>query len=175
MEKGKIIPVGDKELLFTEIDESNSKEVLELFQVCGDFFKLIGGEVPSETEDYFKDLPPGKTYDEKHLIGVFDDKKLVAAIDIVEDYPKDKEWIIGLLIIHPAYRRMGIGSKIDEVLGEIVVENRGKFLRVGIQEQNKEALKFWLSRGYEEKFTSDPMKIGQLESRVVVMNKKINA
>ena len=175
MEKGKMIPVGDKELLFTEIDETNSVEVLELFQACSEFFELIGGEVPSETDDYFKDLPPGKTYDEKHLIGVFDQKKLVAAIDIVEDYPKDKEWIIGLLVIHPDYRRMGLGSKIDEVLGEIVLENRGKFLRVGVQEQNQDALKFWFSQGYEEKFTSEPMLIGKLESRIVVMNRKINA
>ncbi len=170
---GQLIPVGDKEFLFKEIDESFSAQVLELFQACSEYFELIGGETPADTDHYFKDIPPNKDYDEKHLIGVFDGEKLVAAIDIVEDYPRDKEWIIGLLVIHPDYRRMGLGSKVDEVLGAIVVENRGKFLRVGVQEQNKDGYNFWFHQGYEEKFTSDPMLIGKLESRVIVMNKKL--
>lgn len=170
---GQMIPVGDKEYLFKEIDESYSEDVLGLFQLCGDFFNLVGGQVPTDTEDYFNELPPGKDREEKHLIGIFDGKKLVAAVDIVENYPRDKEWIIGLLVVHPAYRRQGLGSKIDEILGDIVVENRGKFLRIGVQLQNKEALKFWFNQGYEEKFTSDPILVGQLESKMVVMNEKL--
>jgi len=168
-----MIPVGDKEYLFKEIDESYAPQTLKLFNACGEFFELVGGEVPQNTDHFFKDIPPNKEYDEKHLIGVFDGERIIAAIDIVEDYPRDKEWIIGLLVIHPDYRRLGLGAKITEVLGEIVVENRGKYLRVGIQEQNKVGYDFWFNQGFEEKFTSDPMLLGKIESRIIVMNKKL--
>jgi GNAT superfamily N-acetyltransferase len=173
MALGQMIPVGDKEFLFKEIDESYAPQTLELFKACSEFFELVGGETPEDTDHFFKDIPPNKDYDEKHLIAVFDGDKMIAAIDIVEDYPRDKEWIIGLLVIHPDYRRMGIGGKIDEVLGEIVLENRGKFLRVGVQEQNKDGYTFWFNQGYEEKYTSDPILLGKIESRIIVMNKKL--
>ena len=173
MALGKMIPVGDSEFLFKEIDESFEPQTLELFQSCDAFFNLINGEVPMDAYDFFRDLPPGKTYDDKHLIGVFDEERLIGAIDIVEDYPRDKEWIIGFVVVHPDYRRRGLGSKIFEVLGEIVKENRGTYLRVGVQIQNEAGLKFWYHCGFEEKFTSEPMLIGKLESRVVVMNRKL--
>lgn len=174
MALGQMIPVGDRDFLFKEIDESFEPQTLELFQACGDFFSLTSGEVPIDAHDFFKDLPPGKSYDEKHLIGVFDDEKLVGAIDIVEDYPREKEWIIGFVLVHPDYRRQGLGTKIFEILGEIVKENRGKYLRVGVQIQNEAGLKFWYDCGFEEKFTSDPILMGKLESRVVVLNRKLD-
>lgn len=170
---GQLIPVGEKEFLFKEMDESFASQVLSLFQDCHEYFELISGETPEDTDDYFNGLPPNKDYDEKHCIGVFEGETLIAAIDIVEDYPKDKEWIIGLLVLHPSYRGLGLGSKIEEVLAEIVVENRGKFLRLGVQVQNEMGLKFWKKLGYEEKFTSEPMLIGKLESPVVVMSRKV--
>ncbi len=171
---GQLIPVGEKKFLFKEIDESFSPQVLELFQASSEYFELISGETPEDTDDYFKALPPDKDYDEKHCIGVFDGDNLIAAIDIVENYPKDKEWIIGLLVIHPSYRGLGLGKKTEEILAAIVVENRGKFLRVGVQLQNEDGLNFWKKLGYEEKFTSEPMLIGKLESPIVVMNRKVN-
>lgn len=172
---GQLIPVGDKEFLFKEIDETFAPQVLNLFQACHEYFELISGEIPEDAEDYFNSLPPNKEYDEKHCIGVFDGEILIAAIDLVENYPKDKEWIIGLLVIHPDFRGIGLGRKIEEVLAAIVVENRGKFLRLGVQVQNEEGLKFWKRLGYEEKFTSDPLLNGKLESPVVVMTRKLEA
>ena len=169
----QLIYAGDKEFLFNEIDETFEVQVIELFKSCSDFFELIGGVSSMDTDHYFKDIPPGKVYDEKHLIGVFDDARLIAAIDIVENYPKDKEWIIGLLVIHPDYRQLGLGRKIDEVLGKIVVENRGRFLRVGVQEHNEIGLKFWHNLGYQKKSITKPMLIGKLKSCVVVMDKRL--
>lgn len=174
MAVGQMIPLGTKEYLFKEIDESFAPEVLELFKACKEYFELISGEVPQDTDDFFKEIPPNKDFDDKHLIGVFDGDKIIAAIDLVEDYPRDKEWIIGLLVIHPDYRRLGLGRKIEEVIAAIVRENRGKFLRIGVQEQNTAGLEFWKSLGYQEKSVVEGMLIGKLESRVFVMNRKLN-
>lgn len=157
-------------IFLKEIDNNFDKDLLKLFENCRDYFELVEGEVPKDTDDFFLSLPPNKNISDKINLGIFKDKKFIGAIDIIKNYPKEKEWIIGLMIIDMNYRKSGFGKKAHKLI-EVLAKEQGAYkLRIGVAEQNTLARNFWEELGYKIMKINEPMKIGNKESRVIVMN-----
>ena len=88
----------------------------------------------------------------------------------VADFPEKGEWIIGLLLIHPNARGMGLGRAMHNEIKKFVKNQGGKKLRIGVMEQNVDALVFWSKIGYKQTKITETRKFGIKESKVVVMN-----
>jgi GNAT superfamily N-acetyltransferase len=137
------------------------------------FFPFNRSVVPINCDSFFYDLPPEKTLKDKYSYGVFENSSLIAAIDVVSDYPEKGEWIIGLLLIHPKARNIGLGKRIHDIVKKVAKNKGAEKLRIGVVKQNINALTYWNKIGYKQIEIIPPKKIGIIESKVVVMNYKL--
>lgn len=157
-------------IFLKEINNSFDKDLLKLFENCKDYFELVEGEVPKNTDDFFLSLPPNKNMNDKINLGIFKDEDLIGAIDIIKNYPEEKEWIIGLMIIDINYRKSGFGEKAHKLIEHLAKKQGAYKLRIGVAEQNILAKNFWEKLGYRTIKITESMKIGNKKSRVIVMN-----
>ena len=51
---------GSMSIFLKEIDNSFDKDLLKLFENCKDYFELVEGEVPKNTDDFFLSLQIGR-------------------------------------------------------------------------------------------------------------------
>lgn len=132
--------------------EEHFEQVYELCLKCSDYFILHDGIGPDEEDarEVFNSLPPGNTYDDKFILGVFGlNKELAGLAEIVKDYPIRDSWIIGLMFIDPALRKQGIGRILHGEIECLARSSGADTLRLGAVEENKDGVRFWKSLGYE--------------------------
>jgi len=170
MQEQKLIILNQEQFLFRKITLEEKEDIMRLFNACEDFFILSEGKIPENGEAFFHELPSGKRIQDKYVYGVFDKHMLIGAIDIVADYPEKGEWIIGLLLLHPNKRGIGLGKKIHDVIKDLVRQAGGVKLRIAVVEQNINGQYFWKKMGYTQKKITKPRKFGIKESCVMVMN-----
>lgn len=102
-----------------------------------------------KVKEIFTALPPGKSYEDKFVLGIFKGSgKLIGVIDVVKNFTFDGEWIIGLLIIDPKERENGLGKSVHEALIAWAVKLGAKSFRVAAIEDNHRGIKFWSGLGY---------------------------
>ncbi len=147
--------------------------VQNLCERCADFSMLIEGRLPEKSagHDILFDLPPNKDLEDKYVIGVYkkESSPLIAVIDLIKDYKNPGEWTMGLMMIDPDERGQRLGRTLQEFVKTLVLEHRGKVLRIGVVEENSRAYKFWREMGYAE-VDRVSMTFGNKTHRVIVMN-----
>lgn len=133
--------------------------ICDLFDACAPFFRLIHGDTPhQEAANLLTDLPPGKGLDDKLVLGVFSAQPpgaLLGVIELVRGYPGPQDWCLGLLLIHPRHRGQGLGAAICRSLQAWVRAAGGRTLRIVVQAQNPDALRFWQRQGYQVQARKD--------------------
>lgn len=155
--------------------ENDVEMVQSLFESCSDYYELAEGKPTSPTagEKVFTDLPPDKGYEDKTVLGFFDQKNnLIGLMDIIKNYPTKEVSLIGLLLIDPSHRSKGLGKEILSELSKWEFNKGVKVLRVAVLEENKNAYKFWRAVGFQEEGTR-PYVVGDKETKVHVMSKEL--
>jgi RimJ/RimL family protein N-acetyltransferase len=139
--------------LFCPLDEADSASLQELFEQCSEFFELTEGAPPSSTQaaDELASRAPGKNADDTFCFGIHRDDTLIGFIHVTRDHPKPNEWWLGLLLLHPAARRMGLGEETHEALLAWAASNGARVMWLGVLEQNTAAERFWRRIGYVER------------------------
>lgn len=96
-----------------KLDEADVDAIFELMRKNEIFYKYHPPFVTKESilED-MKALPPQKSYEDKYYIGFFEDKTLVANMDLILSYPTEHIAFIGFFMTDVQYQNKGIGSKI---------------------------------------------------------------
>ncbi len=148
------------------------KAIERLNQECSDYYLLHERELPSEKQALaiLNELPPGKHYEDKYSLGVFNDiNELIGMIDIVRDFPVAGEWMLGLLLIKPKERNHGLGRKIHDALVRWAITLGATSFRIGVIEDNYKGKKFWTDLGYM-KTKEAVLKTEQKTNIVNVMN-----
>ena len=158
-----------------QLDKNSTAAVLAFFKSCSGYFLMAEGQEADEAAvtAFFEERPPACRPEEKHLFGVFEGEMLIGVIDLVENYPEQGEWIIGLMLFHPDRRGKGLGRMVHRELTEIARAGGARKMRVGVVEQNTGGLAFWTRLGYREKERTAPRLMGQKESIIIVMNLEI--
>jgi GNAT superfamily N-acetyltransferase len=122
-----------------------------LFERCRDFLELTDeAPRPGAAEHLLSNLPDGKTLEDKFVLGLYANgvDELFGVIDIVRHWPTKDEWIIGLLLLAPARRNGGLGTRVHGELEQWVRGQGGMGLRLVVQVQNPGGLRFWQRQGY---------------------------
>lgn len=102
-------------------------------------------------ESIFEDmaaLPPGKNYNDKFYIGFFDNKTMVAIMDLVLDYPEKGIAFIGFFMMNLEYQNKGIGSKIINECNHYLQKLGCKKVCLGVDKNNPQSNAFWKKNGF---------------------------
>ena len=143
-----------------------------LLERCGDYIQLVTGSLPSSkaAENTLADCPPGRSCEDKAVIGVYNDEgSLVGVLDVVRDYPTDDCWWVGLLLVEPTLRSRGLGRRIFQAFEQWVGQLGAKYILLGVVEDNERAFQFWQSLGFEVVEKQLPSQFGEKEHIVITM------
>lgn len=98
-----------------------------LMEACDDYARVTFG-LPTGAADAQSQFLEGLQYvpeSDKHLLGVWSDSVLVAAIDFLAGYPTAAEGAVGMLLVHPGYRRRRLGTRLLRGAADYLAEQRG--------------------------------------------------
>ena len=124
----------------------------DLLEKCADYMELVYGSPTSsnEAEMLVVSLPPGKSLDDKYIIGIFDKTmQMVGFVDAVKDYPHAGDWWVGLLLLTPKSRGRGIGSQLYRAFESWAAGQGAQRVYLGVIEANPRALAFWERLGFD--------------------------
>lgn len=134
----------------------NEKDTVLVEQICAeceDYFKIEQGRTANsdDARAILTDLPEGKTRFDKFVMAILDEEESpIGLIDVVTDFPKKGEWIIGLLMLVPKARKAGMGRVLHQVIQDWAMDGGASSLRIGILEENEAAKGFWEHLGYQK-------------------------
>jgi GNAT superfamily N-acetyltransferase len=143
-----------------------------LLERCTDYSLLVKGEPPDSNaaESMLADCPPGKTQEDKVVIGITDGQEcLVGVLDAICGYPAVDCWWLGLLLLDPSYRNQGLGQRIYRSFEQWVGQRGAKNILLGVLEENVKAFRFWRSLGFEVVEKQTPRLFGHSTHTVIVM------
>jgi ribosomal protein S18 acetylase RimI-like enzyme len=132
------------------LTDADAGAIQDLYVRCTAFVELVEGRPPTsrEGQDLLHAKPPGVKDEDKLVFGIFDDGRMVGALDILRGYPDPETWYLGLLMLSPDTRNHGLGGQAYEAVRRWVGANGGKAVRLVVQAQNNAALRFWERQGF---------------------------
>lgn len=156
----------------------DAADLQDLYERCTDFHELSEGVPtrPTAGAEELAALPPGKDPADKFSFGVYAaPRRMVGYLELMRDYPAASEWWIRLLMLDPAVRRGGLGGRICRAAAEWVGARGGTVIRIGVLEQNPDALRFWERQGFRELRRERHVSDAGHGSRLVVMARALPA
>lgn len=126
------------------LDKVDIDVLFELMKKNTIFYKYHPPFVTKESilED-MKALPPQKSYEDKYYVGFFDDKTLIATMDLILAYPTEEIAFIGFFMTDVQYQNKGIGSKIIREVCTYLKSLGYKKVRLGVDKGNHQSYAFW--------------------------------
>jgi GNAT superfamily N-acetyltransferase len=89
-----------------------------LFDTGEGWFVTATGQpaAPGDAQSLCYSLPQGAALEDKVLLVVEADGRIVGVVDAVPRYPGPQTCSVGLFLIHPAWRRRGLGRAVSDGL-----------------------------------------------------------
>jgi ribosomal protein S18 acetylase RimI-like enzyme len=120
-------------------------ELQALHVRCAQFIEETTGHPPRDDEAarLLAILPPGESLADRQVLGLRRDGEMVGVVDLLRGYPGPTDWYVGLLLISPEARGVGLGTAVvDEIVARVMAEG-GRALHLIVREDNLRALAFW--------------------------------
>jgi RimJ/RimL family protein N-acetyltransferase len=124
-----------------------------VFEAAPRYFELITGLPPgaAEAQSTFTALPPGKTYDDKRVYGLYASDAMIGCADVIRGYPVREKAVIGLLLIVEPWQGRGLGRAFERLIVRTLDDwPEITTVRIGVVATNAGALAFWRKLGYRE-------------------------
>ncbi|MEA2570487.1 MAG: hypothetical protein QOI24_2488 [Acidobacteriota bacterium] len=153
---------------------ADAPELQNLFERATDFFELCEGG-PPRSDAALKELtqvPERFTLDDLVAFG-FWRERLDGVVVLLREPLKEAAWWIGLLLLDPAARGAGAGTRIFEATREWLAVSGAQTIYIGVVVRNEAAQRFWLARGFEEINVQEYTTSYGFTTEVVVMQRAI--
>jgi GNAT superfamily N-acetyltransferase len=127
------------------------RDLQRLFDRCADYFELATGAPagPDEATRAYVAGPPTKSVDDKRVIGVYDQHaEMVGVLDALVDWPEDRVWTMGMLLLAPEHRGRGLGSWLLEAYEEWARSHGAQRYRTALVSHHDRGIRFLERRGY---------------------------
>lgn len=97
-------------LLHGEPDEMAALQ--RVLEAAPAYAERVTGAPPgrADAQSTYSVLPPGKGYEDKFVLGIEHDNRMVGCADLIRGYPDDDVALLGLLLIAEPFERRGIGA-----------------------------------------------------------------
>lgn len=106
--------------------------------------------------------PDGAPEEAKLVLGGWRGDDLVAVLDLVRGHPDPDRVLVGLLLVHPAHRRLGLGRELLRTVDRHAAE--ATVARAAIVDANEEVTGFWHALGFRATGETRPYRYGRIES-----------
>ena len=137
-----------------EVKILSESDVPDIFALCKENAFYYQYCPPFVTEDSIRDdmnaLPPGKQMEDKHYIGFYDNKDLIAIMDLIERFPDENTAFIGFFMTDVMIQKCGVGTKIITELCEKLKQRGYSLVKLGWVKGNPQAEHFWKKNGFTE-------------------------
>lgn len=136
-----------------QVKKLEDTDVLAVYELCKRNPQYYKHCPPAVSEESIKAdmqaLPPGKTSEDKYYIGFYDDKKLLAVMDLIVKYPNDLTAFIGFFMMDADEQGKGTGSQIISELCGALKEEFTR-VRLGYVKGNGQSENFWMKNLFEK-------------------------
>jgi uncharacterized protein len=158
-------------LLDIEPDEVATLQAL--IESDPDYTERVTGHPPgpADAQSLLLMRPSDVPEEDKRVLGAWLKGSLVAVVDLVRGYPDEHSVHVGLLQVHGAHRRQGLGKRVHELVVDEVRRwaPRAASLRAAIVATNAtHAESFWRDLGYEPTGDPRPYVYDKLETSVTI-------
>lgn len=124
-----------------EIYELLSKNVL-FYEYCPPFVTQRG------ILDDMRALPPNKTIEDKYYVGFYKNEKLIAVMDLIDNYPDKDIAYIGFFMTDVSMQNKGLGTEIIRDLCKYLAAEEYQSVRLAWVKGNPQAEHFWLKNNF---------------------------
>jgi len=100
-------------------------------------------------------------------------KELVAYAEVLRGFAHRRQWIIGIVLVDPAMRGVGIGQAIVEAVAEDARTGGVESLAVGVIATRERSLAFWVREGFTTEVKRRPMTVAGVQTEVVRLERQL--
>ncbi|MBO5394775.1 MAG: GNAT family N-acetyltransferase [Clostridia bacterium] len=134
-----------------KIEGSNIHDVFELCKQNKKYYEYLQEQATLDAvQNMLTELPPNTKLKDKYFLGFYQNKSLVAILDIIDGYPVKGKAFIGLFMIDQALQGKGIGKNIIKQLLSFLTSKNYASCELGVIDTNVEAQQFWTKLGFEK-------------------------
>ena len=138
------------------------------------YFETVIGSPPgaAEAQSTFTALPPGKSYADKFVWGLYSAEAMIGCADVIRGYPVREKAVVGLLLLAEPWQRRGLGRAFAALLEQVIADwPEITTLRLGVVGANTRALAFWRGLAYSE--TGEVKTTSEFLADVIVLEKPL--
>lgn len=132
-----------------KIVKEDLPEVLSLCLENPGYYQYCPSAATLESlEQSLHDLPPGKSHEDKYFLGFYQNKQLIAVMDLICGYPHHHIAFIGFFMVNRSCQGLGVGTAI---ISECSAHLRGigySKIRLAYVENNSQAKAFWRKNNF---------------------------
>ena len=101
-----------------DLEPADEQAVLAVFAASDDWFVAATGQpsAPGDVQSAYYSLPEGHEFEDKVLLVIEADRNVVGFVDALRRYPHTASAGVGTFLIHPEFRRLGIGRAVAHAL-----------------------------------------------------------
>jgi GNAT superfamily N-acetyltransferase len=135
---------------YPQLTPDDEAAVRRLYARSRAFFELISGKEAGNDapERLFVGRPAGLPQENKVVLGIYQDEQLAGVFDILLGYPNAETGFIGLFLLDPDYRGVGLGSRAY-IRVEAWFQQWGLTeVQLGVQMNNADGRRFWEKHGF---------------------------
>ncbi|BDU50420.1 GNAT family N-acetyltransferase [Haliovirga abyssi] len=103
----------------------------------------------SSKDTFYPELPKGKRIEDKYLIGIYENKKIICIFDILKNFPEDETWMIGLMLLDENLRGKGLATELYNEIERYLIKHSVKKIRIGVLDKNSRGKAFWEKSGFK--------------------------
>ena len=131
------------------LDESNVDIILDLCRGNPQFYESVPAQpTAEEIRNDMTVTPPGIDPEDKSYFGFFEERELVAVMDLIDGYPDADTAFIGFFMLARERQGRGLGSAmIAEALAYLTALGYSA-VRLCIDEGNPQSTAFWTRNGF---------------------------
>jgi GNAT superfamily N-acetyltransferase len=134
------------------LDEHWRAELQAFLERCSDDVRLLRGAPPGPdaASRLLADLPPGRSFEDKFVVGVFDSgNRMAGVLMVIRDHPGPGHWSVELLLVAPDQRGHGLARDMLASLEAWVRSEGGRAIHLPARRHNPASAGFALRAGFE--------------------------
>ena len=144
------VPELSKKYEVRKMGDSDAESILYLCSGNAQFYRYCEAEPTIEQVLYDLHItPPNISMSDKYYVGFYENKSLVAVMDLIDGYPNADIAYIGFFMMNPIYQGNQIGTAIISEVIDYLRSIGKKAVRLAIDKGNPQSTHFWKKNGFE--------------------------